>query len=545
MTRIELGTGIGVSGYTPVDVSYNRVGRDGSIGVISYLIGTHFNERLDGVITASDTGLIENDSIISTGGKLEIAGDSDVGESTSIKTATHSTFMYMWPKTQIHGNAEIPVTQVGEITPGIAYTLKMRTQFEDLSTGDKLIIDLDAGNSVAGTLPILTFKEVTNSVETTLASFTLPTGETSIDWQLKFLDEGVTKFSYKTNTGLPILLWRGDLTADVAECKVLHELHTNEATPTRTVKIDFIWIFYKTIFTGYDVPIIDKQLGCVCIFDTNGTETESDWKQVFSKDHQFVGDRVIDNGIFRMRFKSSPAIQCFGWNSGTSSWNAIGDLIPQNKTGSLASTLLDVVIEKFNDSAIILIAKFGILDYRITFRKGMPYARILLNSTKLTWATTKEKFALSANTEGTNLKDYNQLSSDDANRGNPLNLAVPETISTFSDDSDVDRGLDHVDDNWFSVYNLTSTDVVGWIGSIFIPNSLEVEATDATTLKEIRFGWRQNNIVTIGMLESLPTQLFTGVPRMFHPGDDDDYVKWRANASVYDLDQSPFVRKRR
>jgi len=545
MSRIELGTGVNATGFTPVDATYSRTTKDGNLQVISYLIGTHFNERLDGLITASDSGAIENDTIINSSGKLEIAGDSDVGETLSIKAATHSTFMYMWPKTKIQGNAEIPVAQVGEISPGTAFTLKMRTKFEDLSNGDKVIIDLDAGNSVSGTLPVLSIKEERKSVITTLATFTLPAGELSIDWQLKFLDEGVSKFSYKTNTGLPVLLWRGDFTADVAECKVLHELHTNEATPTRTVKTDFLWIFYKTIFAGYDISALDKQKGCVCILDTNGTETESDWIKVWSKDHKFIGDRVVENGLFRMRFRSTPLISCFGYDTTGTTWVSIGDILPRNSSGSNAALQLDVIFEKFNDSACVISAKYGIVDIRITFRKGMPYARMRLNSTKLTWKTTKERFALSATSEDTNLKDYNQKFSDDTNRGNPLNLATPETISIFTEDNNVDRGLNHIDDNWFSIYNTTATDIVGWIGSIFIPVELEVEATSATVLKEIRFGWRQDNIITIGMLDSFPLTKINSVPKMFSPGNDDEYVKWRANSSIFDLAQNPFVRKRR
>ena len=50
MTRIELGTGVGTSGYTPVDFTYNRNSKDGSIAIITYLVGSHFNERLDGII---------------------------------------------------------------------------------------------------------------------------------------------------------------------------------------------------------------------------------------------------------------------------------------------------------------------------------------------------------------------------------------------------------------------------------------------------------------------------------------------------------------
>lgn len=58
-SRIETGTGVGASGFTPVDFSYNRMTKDGPISIISYLVGSQFNERLDGVITSSSEGLME------------------------------------------------------------------------------------------------------------------------------------------------------------------------------------------------------------------------------------------------------------------------------------------------------------------------------------------------------------------------------------------------------------------------------------------------------------------------------------------------------
>lgn len=447
----------------------------------------------------------------------------------------------MWPKTQIYGNSEIAVARVGEITPGVAHISKMRTKFQDLSTNDKLIVDLDPGNSVTNSDPVLTLKEEHDGVETILGTFTLPSADISIDWQIKFLDEGVSKFYYKTNTGPAILLWSGDLTADLAECKVVHEFLTNESSPTRSVKTDFIWIFYKSIYTGFDIEPENRYLANISIFDQNKTETESEWLRVYSKDHKFVGDRVVDNGIVRIRFKSTPEIEVYGWKD---EWVLIGSILPENSQGSIANTLLDVIFNSFNDSSVVITAKFGIMDYRITMRKGMPYARFRLNSKQFTFNTTKERFAMSS-TESTKLSDYNQFNSHQPNRGNPLGLATPEMISRFTEDIETNRGLGHVDDNWFAVYNNREEDLVGWMGSMFIPVDMEVESTDRRSLSQIRMRFRQENAIAVGVLDSSPTQIIGGLPAMFFPGKDDSYVKWRANASTFDLAQSPFVRKRR
>jgi len=149
----------------------------------------------------------------------------------------------------------------------------------------------------------------------------------------------------------------------------------------------------------------------------------------------------------------------------------------------------------------------------------MPFARMKINSKEMTWASTKERFALSANTEATNLTKWNQAHSDDANRGNPLGTYQSATNPlVFTDDTNTDTGLQHIDDNWFAVYDLNADDMLGWIGSTFIPNALSVEATTTTALKEIKFGWRQHNIIAVGVLQSSPTDLFSGTPKPFFAG---------------------------
>jgi len=550
MTRIEIGTAVGAKEFIPIDFNYKRTTKDGVMEIISYLVGTHFNERIDGVVTASSTGSIENDTLTFTSSKLEIAGDDAVGEATSTKIATHSTFMYFWPKTRIQGNAEIPVNQVPEISSNQKHLLRMRTIFTDVSSSDELIIDLEAGNDGAGsgaaTDAELSLKETHGGITTTLATFNIPPTDLKIDWQIKFLDEGLTKVFYKTLAGSPTLLWKGTLTATVSECKVSHELHTNEDTPTRTVKTDFLWIFYPGIFAGYDIDMKDRMKGAVKIFDQNNTETESNWIRVYSKDHLFAGERVVENGLVRFRFKNTPEIQVYGWDDAASTYDIVGSIIPQDNAGNVAGKLQDVIFDKLNRSEAEIIVKFGIVDYNINFRKGMPWAWIKLNSKRMTFATTKERFALSANTPGTNLTKWNQEHSDDANRGNPLGTYQSATNpQIFTEDNNADTGLQHIDDNWFAVYTPGNQDIVGWLGPTLIPVTLEVEATSTSALKEIRFGWRQSVIVGVGVLDGSPNTLIGGTPEIFNAGNDDTYVKWRANMSIFTYDQKPIMRKRR
>ena len=545
MTRLELGAGIGASRFVPVDYTYIRQTKDGAMPIITYLFGTHFNEVKDGIITQSASTGWQNGTITTSGGKLVLSGDATTTGVLESISGTHSTFTYFYPKTIYQGNAELAVAQIGESSPGVKFVHRMRTEFEDLGTSDKLTIDLEAGNSVANTNAQFIIRETRGSVTTVLGTYTLPATEKLIDWKIEYLDEGVTKILYKTANGEPTVLFKGDLTAEITECKVIHKYMTDESSPTRSVYTDFIWCRYPALFSGHDTDIIYSALGIVKIFDTNGTETESAWTQVWSKDHFFTGDRVFDNGLLRMRFKGTPEIEIYGWNPTSVAWELTGSIIPQNNSGVRASYLHDLIISSYNRSQAEIIAKFGIVDYNIIFHKGMPYARFLLGSKKFIFKTTKARFAMSANLPDTNLLDYNQKYSDDTNRGNPLNLSTPEVISSFTEGTSTTRGLNHVNDNWFAVYNLTANSVVGFIGSGLIPSTIDIEATSSTVLKEVRYSWRQENILGVGILHGDPTTAVAGVPTVFNPGNDDTYVKWRANACYLKFPQRHFVRKKR
>lgn len=545
MTRLELGTGIGAERFTPIDYSYLRTTKDGDIPIITYLLGCHFNEAKGGIISETSSVGLQNGTTAFTSGKLALTGDATTTGVSERLSAIHTTFTYFYPKTIFQGNAELELAQIGESSPGIRFVHRMRTEFEDIGTGDKLTLDLEAGNSVTNTPAQFIIRETKGSTTTILGTFDLPTTEKLIDWQVKFLDEGVTKVLYKTAIGEPTVLFKGDLTAKISECKVKHEYWTDESSPTRTVYCDFIWCRYPALFAGHDTESVNQNLGIVKILDTNGTETETDWTIVFSKDHGFVGDEVFENGLLRMRFKSTPEIAFYGWNTVSIAWEYVGSILPQNDSGVKSSTLHDVIITSYNRSQVEINGKFGIIDFEITFKKGMPYARLRLTSKKVIFSTNKARFAMSARTPDTNLLDYNQKYSDDTNRGNPLNLAAPETISSFTEGASTTRGLNHVDDNWFAVYNLTANSMIGWIGSVFIPSTLDIEAISSTVLREIRFGWRQQNIIAVGVLQGDPTTVVSGIPAVFNPGSDDTYVKWRANCAIYTWPQKPFMRKKR
>lgn len=201
MTRLELGTGIGAERFTPIDYSYLRTTKDGDIPIITYLLGCHFNEAKGGIISETSSVGLQNGTTAFTSGKLALTGDATTTGVSERLSAIHTTFTYFYPKTIFQGNAELELAQIGESSPGIRFVHRMRTEFEDIGTGDKLTLDLEAGNSVTNTPAQFIIRETKGSTTTILGTFDLPTTEKLIDWQVKFLDEGVTKVLYKTATG--------------------------------------------------------------------------------------------------------------------------------------------------------------------------------------------------------------------------------------------------------------------------------------------------------------------------------------------------------
>ena len=546
MTRINIAPSGGASALNPVSNLISRVTKDGSIDIISLFVGSHFNESLDGLFTYVDEGNFTSAANAHPTGKVSITTESTDGSLVK-RIGTVNTFTYFYQRARFMGNLEIQNAQVGESAPDIKYIQRARYLFEDLSTSDQIIVDLESGNSVANTPPELLLKEVVDGVESILATEELPVGTLSVDWEIHYLDEGVTKLFYKTSSTVKQRIFKGDLSVDMAEAKIQLQVETNQQTPI-TIKSEFIWIFYPAIFLGFKTGSpLDISKGRIKVFDTQGvTSPESDWYPVNSGDHNFTGETVVENGLIRLWFKSTALIEVYGWNVTNTQWEKVGEIQPVDDSGQLAGSVTGILFEKYNKSYVRINANFGVTNYKITLRRGNPHARIVLGQKVFRFDTIKERMALHVATNATDIPDFNVLNSDDASRGNPLNLAAPVTTFTFTDDATAATGLDLIDDNWFAFYDTgVSAEMVGIVAFATLPNSMSLTATSSTVLDYADWGFFGNTIATVGILETDITVVQSGIPKAFKSGDDDTYVKWRANESVMSYDATPFVRKRR
>ena len=536
MAHLSLSPPKGSTVFNPVAISYERSSKDGNIPVMNLLLGSHYNAKIGGEINVTSTGNIGSDTLKAVSGKLEIAAKSN--DSTLVeKIGSFNSFMYFFPSMKIAGHSEIQDPNVGG---GPVPVQRIRYEFEDLATNDKIRISIQGGNGNAN----LTFAEVVNGVENVLVTQQLTAAVKEINWELDFKVDGVDQFWYKEPSGAKTRIFNGTLTADIAEAKCSVRLMIDQ-TSVKTVKSDFIWVFYPSGFLSYDISnLADKELGRIRVFDTMNSVTETDWVEVFSADTYFTGERVIENGLIRLWFKkSSIGMEYYGWTG--SAWALAGKVIPINSAGSLATVLHDVIFERYNDSQISIVVKYGLIEHIINLRRGNPHVRIWASSKKFRIETNKQRFAVSVDNTSTDIPDFNQLNTDDANRGNPLNLSPTVNPFVFTNDSNATTGLLKLDDNWFAWYTIQANDMVGWLGASKRPTGLTVTATSATVLEKIDWTFDVEAIVGVGVLFGQSNSPVNGIPAPLNIGATDTYVKWRANESVISFDQRMFLRKKR
>jgi hypothetical protein len=537
MAHLSLSPPSNATTFSPLAKSFNRTTKTGVVPVVKVLIGSHYNAVIGNEMTLDSSGNIGGDSVAAVSGKLEIAGFSNDTIDVT-KSATFSPFMYFYPGIKIVGHMELQDATLGTGDE------KCRYEFQDLATGDKLQIDFEIGVSN----PQVIFREIAGSTTNVLSTTAMGATTKEIYFELDFQEEGITKFYLidKTAAGAKTRVYNSSLTADIAECKVFMQLLTDQTT-TKTIKSDFIWIFYPKIHISYDVDLPDRLNGRVQIYDTviTADTDETNWEEVFSSDHEFKGDRIVENGLIRLWFKpATPGMEVWGYNGST--WVLTGEVIPKTTQAVLATTLHDIIIERFNNSQALLRVKYGIVEHVVNVRRGSPYCRIATTSTDFRINTTKERVALSTGTTATQIQDFNQAKTDDANRGNPMNLAVPATTFTFTDDADVDTGLDNMNDNWFAWYDTAqSNDTVGFIGFSERPIASVITATDATTLSNITWDFTNLAVVTVGTISGATNTTVGGIITILSVGNDDDYVKYRANEGIFSFNQRMTLRKKR
>ncbi len=267
MAHLSLSPPVGSDTFTPIDKSYERTTKAGIVPVINFLLGSHYNVRIGGEISVTSLGNITNDTLKAISGKLEIAAESTDGTEVE-KIGTYTSFMYFYPGVKIVGQSEIQDDAVGS---GPIPVQRLRYVFEDLASTDQIIVDFQGGDVNAQ----LVLREKVGGVTTDLVTQEITAGVKNVFWEIDFLEDGVTKFHFKEPSGTKTRIFNGTLDANIAEAKCTVKNILDQQL-TKTLKTDFLWIFYPNVPVGYNIPILsNKTLGRIRIFDQNNTETET------------------------------------------------------------------------------------------------------------------------------------------------------------------------------------------------------------------------------------------------------------------------------
>ncbi len=541
MTHINLAAPPTATGFNPVSSSILRASKDGCLNIVNVLTGSHYTMTHAGILTTTCSGPIACDTVTITCSKIESALRSTCSGTCAVKTSSFTSFMYFFPKVKIIGHLEVQCACVGG---GPVPVQSAQYKFEDLSTTDSVQFTLAGGCGNA----VFKMEETVACVTSTIVTYCLPACEKEVVFDFTFKCEGQDKLSrmLKCDAG-KTQISTTSLTADIAEVKVSFNATTDQ-TSVKTLKSDYILLVYPSMFAGYDVCLTERLEGEVKIWDTNNTCTEACWTRIRSGDAPRKGEMVVENGLIRTRISegSAPRLQIFGWdNQVCGNWISTHDVMPINSGGSVSNVVQDIVITKLNPAQVKLNVRFGIVDYALKMARGNPFITLMSNSTQFKVETSKERFALSTGTPATQIQNYNQLKSDDACRGNPLNLCPPVTTTTFTDDCNVNTGLNLRDDNWYAFYNITCCETAGWVADLLEPTGLTVAATTACALDEIIWTYPRKTVMGTGVINADTVTQVNCIPLIFHVGTPDTYVKWRANESIWTFSERQFLRKRR
>jgi|GEM_PF-5680656 hypothetical protein len=88
-------------------------------------------------------------------------------------------------------------------------------------------------------------------------------------------------------------------------------------TTVNLVEIDYCYL--KPTYTAkllYDV-VQEHDVGEVKVYDTMGSSDESQWVRVYSKEHEFVGDCVVENGLIRWVLNQTVGTDTYVWDGTT------------------------------------------------------------------------------------------------------------------------------------------------------------------------------------------------------------------------------------
>lgn len=393
MTRLTFAVAGDPLTFRPVTSSIVRQSKDGPVNVVIMLFGTHYNVHMGGILQQNIKGDIDENtaSMLVNNGFLELKAELETaGVTIAELIGTFSSFMYFYPGLKIEGHLKLSETTHATPVP----VFEGQYRFKDLLSEDELQFVLSRGENN------LTFKlvEIVDGVSNDLFTEALAGGVTEVYFEFVFLERGKSKLyffsDYGTQNQTKTRKWIGDTDAKVGECNVTIR-HLNAEEDLKTVSSDLILLKYPEIFLKFDREDDQLFVGRIKMWDDNNDPVEDNWSRVRSRDHKFVGNRVIENGMIRVIIKTTdPIMEIWGWNFNTiNQWEKSMTILLDSDNDVKPLKIQNVVFEFFNDAQVKVEFNFGTSIYSFLMTRGDPYITVLnKQKTKLKFESDKNRF---------------------------------------------------------------------------------------------------------------------------------------------------------
>ena len=525
MARLSVGVPTGATNITPKGSTLNRPAQDGTQKIIQLLLGSNFKINLEGDYYEATTGSIVGGTVqVDTDdSRLKVTGAGAALGSYATQVFRFDDKVYMYPGTRLRVNQKMPTATPND-------TVRVSFKLIDDSTDDKLYMELQG--EAAGSKQQL--RQEIDGTQSHLYSGTFG-ALTEISWEYRHKDQGMSKLYLDDSLdGNYNKVWTGTVGADLRTCKAEFALETQDNV-SREVSSDFIFAFYPNFTADYDIDDDDKFKGDCKTFDTLGESNSDDWIQVYSPDHVFTGNRVIQNGHIRIIFNGID-IDVYAYADGAYTYTH--RVRYRDKKNAVATSLFDVVFRRLTTSQIALTIKYNNGDAAVDLRRGNPYARLTM-AKYIEVNTSKSRMCI----PGT-IQYYRQNKCHD--EGNPL--VIGSNPYTFTNDTNADTGIQLMDSRYIGLFDQAANDKAGFVSFLKRPTSMQVDATSSTDLGTITAGFALPASLGVGVLVAnfnVDTSSNSRVDGISEDSANDTYFKYRADESQYSFRQKHSVKKRR
>lgn len=535
--------------YKPVTSSYQRASKDGNVDIISLFLGGHYSLAYEGTLTNTQAGNYTGETIQVLDSNLELAVTNN-GAAIAENIATFNAYGYLYPGTKIKGHLKIDeTTHVDTPVPIYENIYKLR----DPITNDELFFTLTRDNNNA----VFKVTQIREGGTKVLHTEALAVGVDEIHFEFWYLVNGRSKLYSFSNFGISghtkTRLWIGDVTAVLGEVEISARIRNGEAISKKFVSDYLIFKYFRTNLR-YDNDPTKEYNGQVKVYDDKLLVPETSWQRVRSRDHKFVGNRVIENGMIRIIIKTStPVIEIWGWDDvTTSTWIKTHDILTDSDAGVSSTKVQSFSIEHMTKEQIKFLVSFGTTSFIITMTRGNPYINVVNKFDKIFRVrSAKTRFAIDVPTGSSPTEEYALVNTwlggspvERAQSSELINVANEQgfTRSGFEESGFVMTSAS-VNDNYGCYYDEVANDVVGWTAFMKAPDSILVE-DETGTLKYTHTHFTKGNIYAIGVLVGTPSVLTGGIPDHLVVGTQDTYVKYRANEGPFAFKTTQTVKKK-